>query len=206
MPSKQLTILHQPKTPMVGNASLAATHNLVCSMADSRTHPFIQQMVCILAVQGMLLHPQAPKSRQERAQYSIVGAMLHRWIGRHRRMMQRISSLRWAASCLQSNWPMPHNNSASCWLHKGSEPFWCARVPMLIRLHGVWLMRGPLMQVAAHPANRAHNIVGRPIGGSHLLQIWRIGHELPNLALALCLHGGLVWDCKWQPGSGHRDR
>lgn len=58
------------------------------------------------------------------------------------------------------------------------------------------------VQVAAHPSDRQQNILGRKLEGPALLQIWRIGDGLPSLALALCLHGGLVWDCKWQPGSG----
>ena len=57
------------------------------------------------------------------------------------------------------------------------------------------------MQVAAHPKDRQENIVGHVIEGLELLQIWRIGDGLPSLALALCMHGGLVWDCKWQPCS-----
>ena len=43
--------------------------------------------------------------------------------------------------------------------------------------------------------------MGHAIAGPTLLQIWRIGNGLPGLALALCLQGGVVWDCKWQPGS-----
>ena len=88
-------------------------------MANSNTHPFIRQMACIMAVQRMLLHPQAPRCRQERAQYSIVGAMLHHWIGRRRLMMQRFSFLRWVSSCMQSG-HMRHNNSASFWRRQGS--------------------------------------------------------------------------------------
>ena len=61
-------------------------------------------------------------------------------------------------------------------------------------------LHGFLLQVAAHPKDRKQNTVGHAIGGPALLQIWRIGEGLPSLALALCLQGGVVWDCEWQPG------
>ncbi len=43
-------------------------------------------------------------------------------------------------------------------------------------------------------------MVGHAMGGPALLQIWCIEDGLPGLAIALCLQGGIVWDCKWQPG------
>ena len=30
--------------------------------------------------------------------------------------------------------------------------------------------------------------------------------ELPSMVLGICLTGGVVWDCKWRPGSGASDR
>ncbi|BDA44713.1 probable general transcription factor 3C polypeptide 2 [Coccomyxa sp. Obi] len=30
--------------------------------------------------------------------------------------------------------------------------------------------------------------------------------ELPSMVLGICLTGGVVWDCKWRPGSGAHDR
>lgn len=80
-------------------------------------------------------------------------------------------------------------------------------------------------QVGAHPKDREHNMIGRAVAGMALLQIWEVNGParqleaatassasrapvapIARLAQAICLDGGLVWDCKWQPGSQSRHR
>lgn len=30
--------------------------------------------------------------------------------------------------------------------------------------------------------------------------------QLPRMALGICMEGGVIWDCKWRPGSGGASR
>ncbi len=43
-------------------------------------------------------------------------------------------------------------------------------------------------------------------GGARLAGTPSNASELPTMVLGVCLNGGVVWDCKWRPGSGTHGR
>lgn len=77
-----------------------------------------------------------------------------------------------------------------------------------------------------HPKDREQNVMGKAAAGPGMLQIWEVDistserggqvrrhrmraaedDPLARLALGICLNAGVVWDCKWQPGSGNKSR
>lgn len=81
-----------------------------------------------------------------------------------------------------------------------------------------WLL---LVQVGCHPLHSQHNLLGKPLHGPALIQLWEVTNAsqppqqqqerqqrqanalpaptLPRLALGIVHDGGLTWNCQWCP-------
>ena len=81
-----------------------------------------------------------------------------------------------------------------------------------------------LAQVAAHPKGRHKNVMGTPVAGPAVVQLWCVTTEAVSpsgdvkaksatqqgtaqrgsapaaMELGICHDGGVVWDLKWRPG------
>ena len=83
-------------------------------------------------------------------------------------------------------------------------------VPSVVRSNGEHGGRLDSTQTAAATSNGTASMLALGAGGALLPQQGEgaIGSgatdELPSMALGICLEGGVVWDCKWRPGSSSR--
>ena len=84
---------------------------------------------------------------------------------------------------------------------------------MLHPLHAARPDAGCAAQVAPRTHGRETNVIGQPVAGPALLQLWEVprpgsgggdgaSRGLPRMALGVAFpYGGVVWEAKWCPNA-----